>query len=198
MKKHRINTTISVKHWEILRKHAAKYESQQKTLELALESLVNNEIPGQKLTPIEQIWLQTEKLNVVCLLHKDIYYELFKIADCELLNELFMKHNMAEYMIVMYYNKPLKECSLKEVMDGLVVVSNAAKVFDSINYWDEDTNYIIKITHSARTIKYSNSVKILLESLFKAYGLKIQCEISFSSIFSKVPKNQSACQHPFY
>ncbi len=65
----------------------------------------------QKLTPIEQIWLQTEKLNVVCLLHKDIFYELFKIADCELLNELFMKHNMAEYMIVMYYNKPLKECS---------------------------------------------------------------------------------------
>jgi len=188
MEKRRINTTISAKHWEILKKHAAKNESQQKTLELALESLESSELPMQKLTPMEQIWLQTEKLNVVCLVHKDIFYELFKIADCELLNELFMKHNMAEYMIVMYYNKPLKECSLKEVMDGLMVVSNAAKVFDSINYRDDDNHYIIKITHSARTIKYSNSVKILLETLFNSYGLKIQCDISYSSIFSKVPK----------
>lgn len=115
---------------------------QQKTLELALESLENNELPGQKLSSQEQFWLQSEKLNVVCLLHKDIFYELIKIADCELLNELFMKHNMGEYMIVMYYNKPLKECSLKEVMDGLMAVSNAAKVFDSVNYRDEDLHYI--------------------------------------------------------
>ena len=172
---------------------------EQKTLEIALERFENTELPDQKLTPMEQIWLQTEKLNVVCLVHKDIFYELFKMADCELLNELFMKHNMAEYMIVMYYNKPLKECSLKEVMDGLIVVSNAAKVFDSINYRDEDTHYIIKITHSARTIKYSNSVKILLKTLFNSYGLKIQCDISDSSIFSKVPKEKegvSLAQNP--
>lgn len=190
MVKRRINTTVSAKHWEILRKHAAKFESQQKALELALDCLENREFSGQELTPIERIWLYTEKLNVVCLVHRDIFYELFKIADSELLHELFMKYNMAEYMIVMFYNKPLRECSLKEIMDGLMVVSNAAKVFDSINYQDEDTHYLIKINHSARTIKFSISIKILLISLFRSYGLNIDCDISESSVFSKVPKEK--------
>lgn len=39
MSKRRVSTTISIKHWELLKKYTEKYETQQKVLELALESL---------------------------------------------------------------------------------------------------------------------------------------------------------------
>ncbi len=42
MKKYRINTTVSSKHYGLLKKHAEKYASQQKTIEHALELLDNN------------------------------------------------------------------------------------------------------------------------------------------------------------
>ncbi len=40
--KHRVNTTISEKHWEILKKHTGKFETQQKVLESALQSFEEN------------------------------------------------------------------------------------------------------------------------------------------------------------
>jgi hypothetical protein len=189
MEKHRVNTTISAKHWEILKKHAAKYESQQKTIEIALENLENTELPGKKLSLQEQYWLRSEKLNIICLIHRDIFYELFRSADCEQLNELLEKQNMVEYMLIMYYNKPLKECCFKEVMDGIVAINNATKSFDSTNYSENEIYYTIKITHSARTMNYSKSINILFETFFNAHGIKTQSEVSNSSIFIKLYKN---------
>ncbi len=95
---------------------------------------------------------------------------------------------MVGYMIAMYYEKPLKECSLKEVMDGIVALSDIGKAFDSFNYRDDGDYYTIRITHSARTINYSNSTKILFETFFEAYGVKTQTEMSENSIFIQVPK----------
>jgi hypothetical protein len=156
MEKHRVNTTISATHWEILKKHAAKYESQQRTIEIALENLENTELFWQKLSLQEQYWLRSEKLNVICLIHRDIFYELFRTADYEQLNELLEKQSMVEYMLIIYYNKPLTECSFKEVIDGIVAINNATKSFDSTNYIENEIYYTIKITHSARNLNYSN------------------------------------------
>ena len=188
MNKHRVNTTISAKSWELLKKYAAEYGTQQKALEFALENLENGKLQGEKLSQQEQFWLQAEKLNVVCLVHRDIFYELFKTANCEQLNELLMKQDMVGYMVAMYYEKPLKECSLKEVMNGIVAISNAGKAFDSFNYKDDGNHYTIKISHSARTINYSNSIKILFETLFKAYGVKTHSDVSENNLFIKVEK----------
>lgn len=188
MKKRRIHTTISAKHWELLNRHTEKYETQQKVIEHALEALENGST-NQKLSQVQQFWLQIEKLNVICLVHRDIFYELFRTADCEQLNELLIKNNMIEYLLAMHYNKPLKECSLEEVIDGLIATGNAAKVIDSGNYKDDGDHYTIKIAHSARTMNFSNSTKIMIESMFKAYGVKTQSEMSENSIFMKVYKN---------
>lgn len=96
---------------------------------------------------------------------------------------------MVEYLLAMYYKKPLKECSLEEVIDGLIATGIAAKAIDSGDYKDDGDRYTIKITHSAKTINFSNSSKLMIENMFKAYGVKTQSEMSENSIFMKVYKN---------
>jgi hypothetical protein len=57
MKKYRINTTISLKHHEILKRHAEKFGTQQSVLEHALESLENNlNHPSTELSPEAETW----------------------------------------------------------------------------------------------------------------------------------------------
>ena len=54
LKTHRISTTISQKHWELLKKHTEKFETQQKVLEHALESLENSSKQNPELTREER------------------------------------------------------------------------------------------------------------------------------------------------
>jgi hypothetical protein len=54
---HRISTTISQRHWALLQKHAEKYETQQKALELALESLENSAKQSPVLSQEEKLWM---------------------------------------------------------------------------------------------------------------------------------------------
>jgi len=55
LKNHRISTTISQKHWELLKKQSEKFETQQKTIEFALESLENSSKQSPALTLEENI-----------------------------------------------------------------------------------------------------------------------------------------------
>jgi hypothetical protein len=60
---HRISTTISQKHWELLKKHAEKFETQQKALELALESLENSSKQSPELTRKRNIGCASGRQN---------------------------------------------------------------------------------------------------------------------------------------
>ncbi|WP_230627865.1 hypothetical protein [Methanosarcina barkeri] len=71
MKKHRIATTISEKHWILLKKYGEKFETQQKALELALECLENNSKQCPKLTIKQNIWLIWESIDAVCCVQKE-------------------------------------------------------------------------------------------------------------------------------
>jgi hypothetical protein len=70
LKRHLIATTISEKHWELLQKHAKKYETQQKALELALEGLENNSNQLPELTLGQKFWLVYESIDSVCCVQK--------------------------------------------------------------------------------------------------------------------------------
>jgi hypothetical protein len=89
MNKRRVCTTISAKHWELLKKYTAKYETQQKVLELALESLENNSKHITALSQEEEHWMRIgrEAKSVACLIQKDGLKELLKTADIERIKE---------------------------------------------------------------------------------------------------------------
>lgn len=185
----RLCTTISIKHWELLKKHKEKYGTQQKVIELALENLEKNEIQSPMLSLEDQLRIRMcKELKMICHLHKDLFFELLKTADFERIAETMIKLKLSEYQVVWYYQKPLKECSLKEVIDGIVITTKMGNWLDTINYTDDDHYYSLKVTHSGGSMNYSKGFKIFFESLFRAYGVKTQSEISENSLFMKVFK----------
>ncbi len=190
MKKHIVHTTISEKHWELLKKHTKEFESQQKVLEFALENMEknSNNIPPQ--TPEEQLWNRIgREVKSVCIIEKEFFKLVCETADTERLAEYINCHKQIEYVLEYYYQKPLKECSLKEVMDGIVINSRTANWFETVNYTDDGNCYTLKITHN---LNLNNSIinKLLLESLFRTYGAKIKIEISERSLFVKIFKSK--------
>lgn len=189
LKKHRISTTISTKHWELLKKHAAKLETQQIVLELALESLENNSKHNPVQSPEEELWMRIgREVKTACLVQKEGLKELIETADIERVREYATHQKPIEYTIEYFYQKPLKECSLKEVIDGIVVNLKISNWLDTINYTDDGDHYTLKITHSLG-LNNSKIFKIVNESVFKTYGVKAESNISEKSVFMKIFKN---------
>ena len=122
MNKRRICTTISQKHWEILKRHVDKFETQQKALEFALESLDNGSKQSPALTREEKweerYWICLKSTKLACFIQKDGLKILLETGNINLLNEHVAKYKPMEYNIKYYLQKPLKELSLKEVVDG--------------------------------------------------------------------------------
>jgi hypothetical protein len=187
--KNHLHTTLSDKHFELLRKYTEKFGTQQKVLEFALESLENDTKRSSEQSTDEQIWVLTGKrTESACVLHKDALKTLFEGADVKRIIKLIKTQKMAEHMVSWYYQKPLKKCSLKEVIDGVIFFLEAAKIFDTVNYVDSGNYYSLKMIHGI-DIRTSKMFNVYIESLFEAYGVKTESEISEKSLFMKIYKN---------
>jgi len=189
MNKHRICTTISEKHWELLKKFKAKYETQQKTIEFALENLVNDQKKSHAISHEEQIWQHVLQHNAICLMHKEVILELIRTADFEQIKKLMAAKKTAEHLLTLYYQKPLKKCSLMEVLDGVILLFKAENLTDSILYTDDGDFYTLKIVHSLNE-NSSRMFNVFVESMFEDYGLKTESEVSEKSLFMKIYKDQ--------
>lgn len=188
MTTHRISTTISQKHWELLKKHAEKLETQQKTLKCALECLENKSKQTPALTEEESVWLTQKSMKTMCTILKDNLKVLMETANVEMFNEYWNKYNPLEYTIEYYFQKPLKEISLKELIDGVVTIERMSNWFDTIDYTDDENYYTMIITHSFG-LNGSRINKIGIETLFKNYGARIKSTISEKTIFMRIYKN---------
>lgn len=188
MKTHRISTTISQKHWELLKKHTEELGTQQKVLELALESLENSSKQRPELTREERIWLTQKSMKTICSILKDSLKVLLESANIEMFNEYLNKYKPLEYTMEYYFQKPLKEMNLKEVMEGLVIMGGMSNWFDTINYTDDGNHYTLLITHSLG-LNNSKLNRRGIESLFETYGVKAESTISEKTIFMKIYKN---------
>ncbi len=187
MHKNHLHTTLSNKHFELLKKYTEKFGTQQKALEFALESLEND--TKRDLAQDEQVWVLTGKrTESACVLHKDAFRTLLEGADIKRIIKLIKTQKMAEHMVSWYYQKPLKKCSLKEVIDGAIFFLKEAKIFDTVNYVDCGNYYTLKMIHGL-DIRISKMFNIFIDSLFEAYGARTESETSEKSLFMKIYKN---------
>lgn len=187
--KNRVCTTISAKHWELLKKHSEKFLTQQKVLEAALESLENNSKQNSALSPADQYWLYAGgEMKAACLVHRDILEVLIDTANLEKIIQVIINQKPGEHLIARYYQKPLKKCSLKEVIDGFIFFIKVGNIPDIVNCTDEGNCYILKIVHSLN-IKFSKMLETLINSVFEEYGVKIESEISEKVLLIKIYKN---------
>jgi hypothetical protein len=189
LKRHRVATTISEKHWELLKKNAEKFETQQKALELALECLENSSKQRLALTEEEKFWTYAASDKTACIVQKDFLKMLMETYDIEIYKEYVTRNKPIEYTIECYLQKSLKECSLNEVINALVVSARISHWLDMIDYMDEDGHYTLRITHS---LGFNNSdiTRICIESVFKTYGVETKSVISEKTIFMKIFKNR--------
>ncbi len=189
MKKYRINTTVSLKHNALLKKHAEKYGSQQKAIEHALELLDNNTTQTPSLSQEDQVWLQMGKdfRKVLIFLQKDSYKMLLDNVDMDRCLEYLANQKPVIFLIEYYYRKPLRECSLKEIMDAIVLKLKIQNSCDMVNYTDDGDHYSLNISHSFGP-NQSKILQIGKEGIFKAYGVKTESKISERGLFMKIYK----------
>lgn len=188
MKKYRLSTTISMRHWALLKKHGEKFESQQKVLEHALECLDNNLNQNRILTPEEELWLMLGKVKSACLVQKDGFRVLLETIDFDRFTDYVASQKPLEFVIEYFCQKPLKECSLKEIMDALVFNGQVSNQFDKIEYSDDGDHYTLKLIHDLG-MNNSKMLKIIYDSVFTSYGVKTDTNISGRSLFIKIYKN---------
>lgn len=185
MEKRRINTTISKKHWELLKKHANHFETQQKALEHAIELMENSR--STALTPEERVWIHFGcELRSACAVSRDMLKAFMKNSNVDMV--LRATPQILVYVIEDQYQKPLKKCSLKEILDGLLFIGRAINWFESVSYTDEGEYYYLKFVHSL-SLNGSKLNNGLVEELFREYGTKTESYISEHSNFVKIYKN---------
>jgi hypothetical protein len=171
-----------------LTKHAEKFETQQKALERALECLENSSKHNPALNPEEELWMRLKWANSLVIIEKTGFKLLLESAHNELLHDYFVRDKPIQCAIEFYFQRPLKECGLKEVMDGLVISSKVTNWFDTVNYTDDGNHYTLRMTHSLGS-NASNLNIVAFESLFETYGVKTESTISPKTIFMKIFKN---------
>ena len=154
-----------------------------------MECLENSSKQRLALTEEEKFWMHMASVKATCIVQKDFLKMLMETADIELHKEYVTRHKPIEYAIEYYLQKPLKECSLNEVINGLVVSARMSHWFDTVDYMDDGGYYTLRITHSLG-INNSKIVQICHDSVFKTYGAKTESVISEKTMFTKIFKNK--------
>ena len=126
--------------------------------------------------------------NGLIVLQKDTGKLFLENTDIERFKKYNSEKKSLEYAFEYYYHKPLNECSLQEIIDGIVLSIKFFGGFDSLNCTDEGGYYKINITHSMG-LNVSKIIVIMHESLLKNYGAKFKIHYSEHNIFFEVHKN---------
>lgn len=187
MKKYHVHTTLSSKHWELLNKYRKKYGTQQKAIELALESLENGSHQGRILTRAEQYWMGLSEASFACIVQKDGLRLLLESADMAAFRAYVGRERPAEFALEHYYQKPLREFDLEEVVEGLVATGRLAHWLDTVDYADDGDHYTLKVSHSMG-INLSTMQQVLYESVFRTCGVRTESAVSGKTVFVKAYK----------
>ena len=187
MNKYRINTTISKKHWDLLKKYADTYETQQKVLEQALENLDARLNQRPALSPEQELVVRFLDGKAGCLIQKDGLRMLLDNLSPEITRKYVSCYKPMEYALEYYYQKPLKECHLEEVIEGIIINARMSHWFDTVNYTDDGDYYSLKITHSLG-VNATNFLRISIESVLASCEVPYESTISGKIFFMKIFK----------
>jgi hypothetical protein len=165
-----------------------KYGTQQKVLERALESLeylTRTEVDVSDESSLHMINGAADKSTYV--LHRDAVRVLFETVDIPRLEQVIIRRKGPEF-IEFYFHKPLKKCSVKELVEGIVMTVRMTNLFDSVTYTEEADHYLVKISNS---LGINNSIigRMEIENICKSYGARCESFVSDMLCMTKIYKN---------
>jgi hypothetical protein len=124
------------------------------------------------------------------IIEKAAFKSLIETADIELLEELFIKDKTIEYTIELYFQKSFHECSLKEIINGLVINLKITNWLDTIDYTDCGSHYKLIVTHDLG-FTFAKLLTMWIENMFKTHEVKVESIYSTKTIFMKIFKTSN-------
>jgi len=190
VKKYRLSTTISPKHWSLLKKYSETYETQQKTLERALEYLDNIPPEIRQLSQDDITWLRVGRdvRPISVLFPKDYFKVIIEKVDLEDFQRFVDIQRPVEYGVEYFHHKPLKACNLQEVVNGIMMTIKLQGSADAVNCMDAGDCYEIYLNHTLG-INSSKMVEMMNVSALKTYGARFESSISERTVYFKIYKN---------
>jgi hypothetical protein len=184
----RIYTTISKKHYSILKKYEEKYRTQAKTLELALELLNGKPLLSEE----EQIWRIVYKTPRAVTINRDLLIRLFEVflernGGEQELRDLCTKSGYLCTLFLSILGKPVDQANLREAVDALYMLYNFSHFFERVSLREQDNFYELTLTHPGNKF-YSMAFKIFTEIILKDLNLKIESRIEEHYLILKIYK----------
>lgn len=172
----RLNTTISSKHYEILKKYENKYKSQRRVIEAALELLEKQSTP--ELNSRDELWGRMRKeLDVACFSRRAT--ELVIAGK----NEEAIRNNHLPFYLEWYYQKPLNQLNLDQITCALKDILEASNIFKNITMQRLEQNTIRMIGYIGMNIETSEFyAKYITYFLEKMCNCKVSTSISQTGI----------------
>jgi len=190
MNNFRISTTISPKHAAILKKHAKVHGTQQKVLELALETFDKNALPDSSISPEELFVTHSWKEKLSIVMYKEQFAALIKSADLKQNEEWFNANKMyMAFAVEFFLQRPVTEMNLQELLEGSCSLARLSNLFTRILFSDDGDHYTIKIYHEYG-INGTGYLLIPYENLFNYCGLKYKKSVSDRTVFLKIYKDE--------
>ena len=185
MKDQRINTTLSEKHYSILKKHVKKYGTQRSVLEHALEKSSKNHYI---LSKEEEIWMQMFQIKDLHMIYaKDYTKLLFNTAQMDKIQEYLKKDVPVKFFVEWLYDKPFQEFKLSELIKGIILNIEMYGLAENIDLEDSDDSYIVNIFHELG-INGSKIILYMNEGVLKDFGVNFESEYSIKNVFFKIYK----------
>jgi len=128
--------------------------------------------------------------DLLMIFNKNTAKMLLETADMERFREYISDQKPLEFTCEWYYNKPLKECSLQELIDGIILGMNVLGPNDTINHTEDDDCHMIIITNNLG-INLAKLMIMEFESLLKSYGVKAETHFSKRAVFLKIFKGSN-------
>ncbi len=189
MNKRRISTNISQKHWELLLEYVDKLGTQERVLELALESLRDSSKQNRaSLTREEIAWMKLKKEKRVCVVDKSAFKLLIQKANIESFYEYFIQNKLIESRIELLFQKPIKELNLEELVIGIVSASKLTNWIDTVEYTDNDTHHSVLMSHSLGS-EISKVISDSYRNMFNSKSNMVEIAYSTNNIFIKIFKD---------
>jgi hypothetical protein len=150
------------------------YETQGKVLEHALESL-ETERQDKKEPPRPMNDQSAGPIQKYALMM------LLDTLDLDKSAEYIARVKPTVYALEYIYQKPLKECSMKEVVDGLALTARALNWYDRVDVAEERDHYTLRITHSLSP-NASQIIRMVDETVLDTYGADVESLVSDNSV----------------
>jgi len=179
MKKHRISTTISERHWGMLERNLEEYGSQQKVLEAALDAL-EGEGALSRLDPIQRQRVEVLDFPSLAMFPRRTIKHALEGRWNRIAEE-----RIYELGLLVTAGRLADDMAFPELVKSFCGLLKTLNLFEDVHREDRGSTCTLKLLHSEGKT-YSERFAYLNEEFFKERGIDYQTAIADNYILHEL------------